>query len=589
MKETLKKLVKKEWRIPYSHKVMRIIHAFSLTERIIFFLFVTIFIGSGIVLLYQVSKSFMVEVPDYGGTLTEGVIGSPRFVNPILATSDIDRDLTSLIYSGLLKVEDDGTIIPDLAKSYSISNDLLTYTFVLRDNLYFHDGTKVSTDDVIFTVEKAQDSSLKSPRKTNWDGVKVEKIDDKTIRFTLRQPYAPFIQNLTLGILPKHIWNKATTEEFPFSQFNIKPTGTGPYKINFIGYSSSGLPNQYNLISNDRYSLGRPYITNVVIKSYQNEKDIIDGYKSGGIESLHSISPKELPNLKVQSDEVFLFPLPRIFGVFFNQNVAPIFVNKEVRLALNIAADKQEIVDKVLGGFGQTIDQPIPPKTTPTLAVGEPTESVGFATTTANIVKAKSLLISKGWKLNSNGIFEKKDKKKTVTLAFSISTGDNPELKRSAELLQKQWQLLGAEVDVKIFEVSDLNQNVIRTRKYDALLFGEIIGRDLDLYPFWHSSQRIDPGLNIALYANIKADKLLENIRKTGDPDEAKAYFDKFNKEIENDVPAVFTYSPYFIYIVPKKVRNISTGTLTTPSERFTNIYKWYIETNNVWKIFVKN
>ena len=488
-KKSIKELLGKEWRLPYAGRVVRVINAFSLTEKTIFFFFVGVFIVSGLSLLLQVNKFFLVEVPDYGGTLIEGVVGSPRFINPLLSSSDTDRDLSLLIYSGLLKVGSEGELALDLAESYTISNDSLTYTFVLKDNLYFHDGIKLTADDVVFTVEKAQDPDLKSPREANWSGVKVEKINDKTVRFTLKQPYSPFIQNATLGILPKHIWKTATVEEFPFSQFNIKPVGTGPYKVGSITYTGSGLPLEYHLVSFDKYSLGRAYITNLTIKSYQNEKSLTLAYQNGSIESLHGISPKQLPSLEVQSDEIILSPLPRVFGVFFNQNIAPVFVNKEVRQALSLATDRQEIVDSIMGGFGQTIDGPIPPKNIATTkAVAEIEES--------RLEKAKAILVAKGWKQNDSGVFQKKDKKNTVTLSFSISTGNAPELKDTAYLLQKQWQKIGAQVEVKIFEIGDLNQNIIRPRKYDALLFGEIVGRDLDLYPFWHSGARVFPGLD---------------------------------------------------------------------------------------------
>ncbi|MCX6701783.1 MAG: peptide ABC transporter substrate-binding protein [Candidatus Zambryskibacteria bacterium] len=586
-KEKIVETLKKEWHIPYGAKITRVIKAFTLTEKTIFFIFTAIFIISGLSLLYQVNKLFLVEVPDYGGSLIEGVLGSPRFINPLLASSDIDKDLSSLIYSGLLKVDSKGNLIPDIAESYTISNDALVYTFVLKNNIYFHDGTKLTADDVVFTIEKAQDPELKSPRETNWSGVKVEKIDDRTVSFTLKQAYSPFIQNLTLGILPKNIWKAASIEEFPFSQFNTKPVGTGPYKIDSIAYTSSGLPSEYHLISFNKYSLGKPYITNITIKSFQKEKDITDALKNGDIESVHSISPKVLSELKIQNDEVILSPLPRIFGVFFNQNVAPVFVYKEVRSALDIATDKKTIIDDVLGGFGQIINGPVPLKSTDN-------SNIETSMETDHVEKAKALLIKNGWKQNDKGIFEKNlpaqagAKKSTITLSFSISTGDAQELKDTAYLLQSQWQKIGAEVEVKIFGIGDLNQNIIKPRKYDSLLFGEIVGRDLDLYPFWHSSQRNTPGLNIALYTNIKADKLLENIRKTTDPVQQKNYLDSFNKEIENDVPAVFTYSPYFIYIIPKKVQNVNLGTLTTPSERFNNVSEWYIETNNVWGIFAK-
>lgn len=580
-KEKIVETLKKEWHIPYGTKVMRIIKSFSLTEKTLFFVFAVIFAISGLSLLYKVNKLFLVEVPDYGGSLTEGIVGSPRFINPILASSDIDRDLTSLVYSGLLKSNSKGELIPDIAESYTISPDALVYTFILKDNVYFHNGQKLTVDDVIFTIEKAKDPELKSPRETNWSGVRVDKIDERTLSFTLKQPYSPFIQNFTLGILPKSIWKDASVEEFPFSQFNTKPIGSGPYKIDSITYNSSGLPSEYHLTSFNKYSLGRPYITNITIKSFQKEKDITDALKKGDIESVHSISPTILSELKVNTDEIILSPLPRIFGVFFNQNVAPVFLNKEVRNALDIATDKKAIIDTILGGYGHIIDSPVPLKNTNQLNSETLAE-------TERIEKAKNLLIKNGWKQNESGVFEKKDKKTTTRLSFSISTGDAPELKDTAYLLQSQWQKIGAEVEVKIFEIGDLNQNIIKPRKYDSLLFGEIVGRDLDLYPFWHSSQRNTPGLNIAMYTNIKVDKLLENIRKTSNQNQQNEYLESFNKEIKSDIPAVFTYSPYFIYVVPQKIKNVKLGTLTIPSERFNDIYLWYIETNNVWSIFVK-
>ena len=155
--EKILEILKKEWHIPYGSKIIRVIKDFSLTEKTIFFVFTVIFAISGLSLLYQVNKLFLVEVPDYGGSLTEGILGSPRFINPILASSDIDKDLSSLIYSGLLRAGQNGELIPDIAESYTISPDSLVYTFRLKDNIYFHDGTKLTADDVIFTIEKIQD------------------------------------------------------------------------------------------------------------------------------------------------------------------------------------------------------------------------------------------------------------------------------------------------------------------------------------------------------------------------------------------------------------------------------------------------
>ncbi len=565
--------------MPFSKKILSVIEAFSLSEKIIFYIFVVIFCLSAFAILWQVNNHFLVEVPDYGGSFSEGVIGVPRFINPLLALSDSDRDLSALVYSGLLRANSDGTLIPDLAQSYTISPDGLTYTFVLKKDATFQDGTSVTADDVVFTIQKAQDPGLQSPRASSWSGVTVTKVDDHTVQFTLLKPYAPFIQNTTLGILPKHIWMQASNDEFPFSQFNTKPVGSGPYSVESITYTGSGLPSEYHLASFADYALGRPYIDHINIKSYADENSLVSAYKGGNIDSMYGISPQDISQISTNNHTIDLAPLPRVFGVFFNQNVAPVFAYSEVRQALDMAVDKDAIIDSVLDEYGQTIDGPIPPQT-----LGG--TDVATTTSDARIANAQALLVKNGWVKNSDGIFQKKDKKTTVTLSFSISTGNAPELKATALLLQQQWEKIGAEVAVKIFEVSDLNQNIIRPRKYDALLFGEIVGRDLDLYPFWHSSERVDPGLNIALYANLKADKALETMRTTTDSDTKATLLNNFSQIVTADRPAVFVYSPYFIYIVPKTIHNITLGSLNSAAERFSNVYQWYIETNKVWTFF---
>ena len=586
MKDIYRKLTQRIFSVPKEEYIKQNIETFSPSERMLFFALIIIFIGSVVLTLSNLNNFFLVEVPAHGGSIKEGVVGSPRFINPILATSDTDRDLTALVYSGLMKATPSDELIKDMAESYTISEDGFTYDFVLKDDMFFHDGTKITADDVIFTVQKAQDASLKSPKRASWDGVTVEKIDDKHIRFILKQPYAPFLENTTLGILPKHIWAKAGTEQFSFSKFNTDPIGSGPYKIKNIKYNSGGTPEFYELKSFNKYALGEPFISKIKIVFYPSETSLLKSYKDGKIESINSISPNRLSELAKSGANIERSPLPRVFGVFFNQNESLIFSNIEVRKALNIALDKNKIVEEVLGGYGVEIDGPIPP------GLLKQTKKEVFNKNRINKEKrkdlAKEMLSNNGWKFDEDlGIWEKKTKKETYQLRFSLSTSDTPELKAAAEIIAKEWEDIGVIVDLKIFEAGDLNQNVIRPRKYDALLFGEIISRELDLFAFWHSSQRNDPGLNIALYANITADKLLEDARRATDKDVMIKKYKEFEEEIDKDVPAIFAYSPDFIYIIPKYIKAFELGAAVTPAERFLNIHKWYIETDKVWNFFV--
>ena len=205
------------------------------------------------------------------------------------------------------------------------------------------------------------------------------------------------------------------------------------------------------------------------------------------------------------------------------------------------------------------------------------------------LASAKELLAKAGWKANiETGLLEKKSKTDTTVLSFSISTGDAPELQAVANELIGAWSKLGAKIDVLVFETGDLNQNIIRSRNFDALLFGNVVGRETDLYPFWHSSQRADPGLNIALYTNGRADKFLDSARSADKPETIEESYKSFAKELEADVPAVFLYTPSFIYVVPEKVKAINLNSLTVSQDRFLGIRDWYIETNKVWKIFTK-
>jgi peptide/nickel transport system substrate-binding protein len=572
-------------RIPAQNQIENAVRTFTFSEKLLFYLLAIIFAFSAFFMIWKVDQAFMVEIPARGGTISEGVLGYPRYINPLLPITDAGRDLTNLIYSGLLKPSANGELIPDLAREYAISEDGLIYTFILKDDVYFHDGTKVTADDVIFTIEKATDPQLKSPKSANWAGVSVTKVDEKTVEFKLNKPYAPFLQNTTLGILPKHLWQNTSADEFSFTNYNIEPIGSGPYKIKNIKRDEAGLPEYYHLVPFTKYIGGIPNIKDIYIYFYTNEKSLLDAYESGIITSINSISPETAKFLDQSGAHIETIPLPRVFGVFFNQNSAPVFSNLEVRQALNIASDRKEIVNSVLNSYGTQIDGPLPKDT----LSGETGMRQTELSTEERIAQAKKILTDKGWALNEEGVMVKKTKKETVTLSFSISTANTNDLSETAELLKSQWEKIGAKVSIKLYDIGDLNQNVIRPRKYDALLFGEVVGRDLDLFGFWHSSQRNDPGLNISMYTNSKADKFLEEARTESDPITRMEAYYKFEDEFYKDLPAIFLYSPLFIYVVPEELKGLSLGDLTVPADRFLDVESWYLNTDKVWKIFINN
>ncbi|MFA5934181.1 MAG: ABC transporter substrate-binding protein [Candidatus Paceibacterota bacterium] len=567
----------REFRIPRTGDIKRVFFSLSKKELIMIGTLTVIFIVSFIIFFHKLNNRYLVEIPTYGGTLSEGIIGTPRFINPILAISDADKDLTALVYSGLMKKDTDGEIIPNLAESYTISDDGLTYTFTLKSNIYFHDGMPVTADDVIYTINKIKDPALKSPKHLNWEGVTIEKISDTEVSFSLKQPYIAFLENSTLGILPYHIWKDLTTDEFGFSDLNTNGIGSGPYMIKSITKKSSGVPSSYNLASFKKYVGGRPFESTIVFKFYPNEKELVRALENKDINQASTITPENAEGLKKGGNIIKTSVLPRIFGLFFNQNQASIFTDKQIIKAFNLAIDKKEIVENVLSGYGVTISSPVPSSITNEKDAQEQIVSIEQA----NIILDKA-----GWSLGTDGIREKKINKQTVKLAFSIATGDTSELKSAVDLIALDLKKIGVAADVKIYDISALNQNVIRTRKYDALFFGEIINHESDLYAFWHSSQRNDPGLNIALYTNTKVDKLLETALTTTDQDERIKKYIQFENEIEKDQPAVFIYSPNFIYAIAPNLEGFSPNQITVPSDRFNGIEYWHTETEKIWKIF---
>jgi peptide/nickel transport system substrate-binding protein len=421
---------------------------------------------------------------------------------------------------------------------------------------------------VVFTVQKAQDPALKSFAYADWSGVTVQALDAHTVQFTLPKPYAPFLENLTLGILPEHLWNDVSDEEFPFSDLETNPVGAGPFEVTSVSRDASGLISSYTLSANPHYALGMPYLAQMHFVFFAQQEDLAAALANGSIDSAYGVpSPGNLTA-----------PYSRVFGVFFNPNENQIFTDPAVRQALSLAIDRQNIVENALGGYATALMGPVPPGS------GITETPVPNATGTDATAAAAAVLTNGGWTYDGNARAWKKGSQ--VLDALTIKTSNVPELKAQATAIKADWERLGIATDVELYEPGDLNQNVIRPRKYDALLFGMVIGRDQDLYAFWDSQERNDPGLNIAMYANKDVDALLEDARETNDPTERLSDLQKVNDDIAADYPAAFTEAPDFIYSIPADLGGVILPQIATPADRFANVQDWYLETDAVWPFF---
>lgn len=524
-----------------------------------------------IVTLFSVLRSHLVEVPAHGGTLTEGVLGAPRFVNPLLALSDADRDLTALTFAGLMGIGTDGTLVPVLAREYSVSEDGKTYTFILRDNAKFSDGTPVTAEDVVFTVEKAQDPALKSPEYSNWVSIQTQAIDAHTVQFTLPKPYAPFLADTTLGILPSRLWRNVPNDQFPFSPLMQRPVGAGPFKVVKVVENSEGVVTEYDLKAHKGYALGRPYLDEIRMRFYETSTLLQGAYKSGRIESAYGID----------APDALRAPYSRVFGVFFNKKEEPALARLEVRKALSIAINRDYIVTELLGGYATALIGPV--------SSGNGIEPPTLPATDTRIEDAKALLTANGWAYDEESAVWENTKEKLTLDAITVRTSNVPELKVIAEAVQSDWQALGVPTQLELYEPGDLTKDVIRPRTYAALLFGMVIGREQDLYAFWDSGEQADPGLNIASYSNANVDSLLERARSTSDQTKSREYIQSASDKIAADYPAAFTHAPDFLYAVPKTLYGVELPQIAAPADRFATVATWYKERAYVWPFLVQS
>jgi peptide/nickel transport system substrate-binding protein len=569
MNETARERLVRTRKIAVLERVNSWVESLSAGDRIIFYILAGLLCVTSLWSLYTLEQSLLVVIPTYGGTLVEGDVGSPRFINPLLAISDADNDLSTLTYAGLMGLSGNGSLVPVLAENYVVSPDDKTYTFTIRPNAKFSDGTPVTANDVVFTVQKAQDSALKSPQYANWSGVQVTALDSRTVQFTLAKPYAPFLGLTTLGILPASLWANVSDEEFPFSSLEANPVGAGPFKVVGIARDSSGLIQSVSLAANPDYVLGRPYLDGIRFVFYPGTEDVATALANGSIDSAYDVS----------QPGALTAPYSRVFGVFWNPTENSVYADPNVRKALSLAVDRQAIVNNVLDGYATPIMGPVPP--------GSLVHQVPIPNEPNPTAAAASVLEAGGWTYDGSAAVWKNASTNEALTGITLRTSNVPELMAVASAVQADWQNLGIPVDIELYEPGDLSQNVIRPRKYDALLYGEVIGRDQDLYAFWDSQEINDPGLNIAMYSNKTVDGLLDDARSTGNSTEQTSDLQQIENDVAADYPAAFLYAPDFTYAVPKDLRGVELPQIIVPADRFANVASWYLMTDSVWPFFV--
>ena len=514
--------------------------------------------------------------PTEGGIYAEGLVGALVRLNPLLDSyNSVDRDVDQLIFSGLLRFDDQGIPQGDLSNSWGISRDGTIYNFSLHENAVWHDGEPVTSDDVIFTIERmrAEDSPLPPDLVTFWGQIEVVRLDEKTLQFRLPEAFAPFMDYLTFGILPAHLLGELSFAEMVDSPFNMAPVGSGPYRFENL-LVEDGQIKGVVLSAFEDYYAQPAYVEQIAFRYYPDAAAMWAAYQAGEINGLGQVPLELLPQVLVEEGlNTYSSRLPQLGIVFFNldDREAPFFQDASIRRALLLAVNRQRIIDALFNGQAILADGPIFPGT---WAYYSGVERVAYDPTSA-----VNLLREAGYTIPAEGGSIRTNEEGT-RLAFELLYPDDPQHQAVAQALQADWAAVGAEVSLAPMAYEQLVSERLDTRLYQAALVDLNLSRspDPDPYPFWHQAQ-ISGGQNYSRWDDRQASEYLEQARITVDLAERQRLYNNFQVRFSSELPALPLYYPVYTYAVTADVQGVSIGPLFDISDRFTNITNWFLVT----------
>jgi peptide/nickel transport system substrate-binding protein len=511
-----------------------------------------------------------VLVPDRGGVFREGVAGNPRYLNPLLCdATDIDLDLCRLLYRGLTTIDKNGRVVPDLAEAWTVEEGTV-YTFQMKANQYWHDGNPVTADDVLFTINVLKDPEVFSlPDLTSlWRSVEVEKLDDFTVRFRLTQPFTPFLDYTTIGLLPRHIWESVPAAELATKPLNATPIGNGMMRV------VETAADHIRLEPSPFYHEARPYLSAVDLRFYPDHASLFTAFVNGEIDGISQVLPQDLPIASARDDlNLFSAVQSEYLIVLFNMTNpdVPFFQEKAVRQALYYGLDRESMVNDVTGGQGIIAHSIVLPEN---WAYHRDVKRYDY-----DPVLANQLLDEAGWvDQDGDGIREKDGR----PLRFLLYSNDDPARLALIEHMAEDWRIIGVDAQPTPVTFAGLVADFLNPRRFDAALIGWEITGDPDPYPLWHSTQAVGGGQNYSGWENQEADQLMEQARALTDEGERRDLYVRFQEIFAEEVPSLLLYYPVYTYGVSERVHNVQIGALNQPSGRFATLADWYILTRRV-------
>lgn len=518
------------------------------------------------------------EQPLIGGTHTEALIGEIIRLNPILDSyNQVDRDIDALIYSGLIRFDARGNPLPDLAESWAISADASLYTITLREDATWHDGTPVTADDVIYTFSKLQDEDYPGPQDLHdlWSQVTIIRLDDRRVQFQLPESFSPFLDYLTIGLLPDHLLRGVSASELIDHPFNLNPIGTGPF--GFAGFLvEEDQVTGVSLLAYDQFYREGPFLERVDFRLYPDSTTAFEAYLDGEVIAIGTIDEETLDQaLEDVSLNIHTARLPRMGLVFLNlQHPEKTFLSdRVVRRALIMAINRDWIIQSALGGQGIIPIGPIMPGN---WAFADGLEPYPF-----DPIEAARLLDRQEWELPAGaapGAPEYVRTKDDQPLSIDLVHSNNPIQNRIASQIKSYWESIGVQVSLIPSDEQELLDEYLIPRQYEAALSELDLGRypDPDPYPFWHDSQT-ETGQNYAGYNDRNSSIWLEQARTNPDPSRRTELYRSFQFRFQDQAPVLLLYYPTYSYGIDAQIQGLSIGPVMDPSDRFGSVNTWYI------------
>lgn len=517
---------------------------------------------------YNVST---VLIPDRGGVFREGVAGNPRYLSPLRCQGDneVDQVLCEQLFRGLTRIDKRGRVVPDLAESWTVTDGTI-YTFRLKPDQLWQDGRPVTVDDVLYTISVLQDPEVYSlPSLASlWRSVEAERVDDLTVRFILREPFTPFLDYTSMGLLPRHVWAGTPPAELATGSVTRIPVSNGPMQVAEI------FADRIRLEPNPYYSGNSSYISALELWFYPDHPSLFSAFLAGDIDGISTILPSDLPAATARDDlQLFSSVMPEYVHIIFNLSNPnlPFFQDKLVRQALYYGVDRNRLLEEVVAGQGIVSHSLMLPEN---WAYNPNIPQYSY-----DPERAKQMLDQAGWvDSDGDGIRDKDGRQ----LEFQLTTNDDMTRQVLIERIALDWQAIGVHAVATQASFQELVSDLLVPRHFDAALIGWETPGDPDPYPLWHSSQTEGGGQNYTGWSNEEADAIMQEARSITDAEKRRELYWRFQEIFAEEVPAVLLYHPVYTYGVSTRVQNVQIGSLNEPAERFANFAEWYIVTRRV-------